>query len=127
MSVIRQCERPAERSLELSRWRRSTNSGAFTTSAPSRRSKETAKGAARALNKINRRNNQWREAERGLERVDQRAKAPTLPLPRGVRAPARERRPEIKDRGRPTRSSGDVKPFIKRQKNDAADAEAICE
>ena len=28
-----------------------------------------------------------------------------LPLPRRVRAPARGRRPEIKDRGRPTRSS----------------------
>ena len=32
--------------------------------------------------------------------------APTLPPSRGARAPARERRPEIKDRGRPTRSSG---------------------
>ena len=39
MSATRQCERPAERSLELSRWRRSTNSGAFTTSVRSRRSK----------------------------------------------------------------------------------------
>jgi adenylate cyclase len=32
------------------------------------------------LNKINHRNNQWREAERGLERGDRRVKAPTLPL-----------------------------------------------
>jgi hypothetical protein len=32
--------------------------------------------------------------------------APTLPLPRRVRAPARERLPEIKGRGRQTRSSG---------------------
>ena len=31
-------------------------------------------------------------------------RAAELPLPRRVRAPARERRPEIKDRGRPTRS-----------------------
>jgi transcriptional regulator with GAF, ATPase, and Fis domain len=35
-----------------------------------------------------------------------KAKAPTLPLPTHVRAHARERRPEIKSRGRPTRSSG---------------------
>jgi hypothetical protein len=34
------------------------------------------------------------------------AKAPTLPPSWRVRAPARERRPEIKGRGRPTRSSG---------------------
>jgi hypothetical protein len=39
-----------------------------------------------ALNKINHRNNQWREAERGLERVGRRVKAPTLPLSRRVRA-----------------------------------------
>jgi len=32
--------------------------------------------------------------------------APTLPLRQRVRAPAREMLPEIKDRGRPTRSSG---------------------
>ena len=35
-----------------------------------------------------------------------RVKAPTLPPSRGARAPARESRPEIKGRGRPTRSSG---------------------
>ena len=58
------------------------------------------------MNKFKHRNNQWREAERGLERVDQRVKAPTLPPSRRVRAPARERRPEIKGRGRPIRSSG---------------------
>jgi hypothetical protein len=39
------------------------------------------------LNKFKHRNNQWREAERGLERVGRRVKAPTLPL---CRAPARE-------------------------------------
>src|ERR1700719_103986 len=39
-----------------------------------------------------------------LERVGRRVKAPTLPLSRGARAPARESRPEIKDRGQPTRS-----------------------
>jgi hypothetical protein len=43
---------------------------------------------------------------RTLERVGRRVKAPTLPLPPRVRAPARESRPEIKDRGRRTRSSG---------------------
>src|SRR6266403_3166728 len=35
-------------------------------------------------------NNQWRDAERGLERVGRLVKAPTLPLPRGARARARE-------------------------------------
>src|SRR5580700_5383426 len=40
-----------------------------------------------------------------VERVDQRVKAPTLPLRQRVRAPARERPREIKDRGRLTRSS----------------------
>jgi hypothetical protein len=34
------------------------------------------------------------EAERGLEPVGRRVKAPTLPLPRRVRAPAREGRIE---------------------------------
>src|SRR5580704_4333352 len=43
-----------------------------------------------ALNKINHRNNQWREAERGPGRGGRRVKAPTLPLRRRVRAPARE-------------------------------------
>jgi hypothetical protein len=41
------------------------------------------------LNKFNHRNNQWREAERGLERVGRRVKAPTLPLPPRARARAR--------------------------------------
>jgi hypothetical protein len=41
------------------------------------------------LNKFNRRNNQWREAERGPERVGRREKGPTLPLCR-VGAHARE-------------------------------------
>jgi len=41
------------------------------------------------LNKFKHRNNQWREAERGLERVGRRVKAPTLPLPRRARARAR--------------------------------------
>jgi hypothetical protein len=44
-----------------------------------------------------------RRLERGLERGGRRVKAPTLPLRQRVRAPARERLPEIKDRGRPTR------------------------
>src|SRR5580700_9986427 len=60
----------------------------------------------RQTGRLNHRNNQWREAERGLERVGRRVKAPTLPLSRRARAPAREMAPEIKDRGRPTRSSG---------------------
>ena len=38
--------------------------------------------------------------------VGRRVKAPTLPLPRRVRAPARESARKIKDRGRPIRSSG---------------------
>jgi hypothetical protein len=42
------------------------------------------------LNKFKHRNNQWREAERGLERVGRRVKAPTLPLSRRARARARE-------------------------------------
>jgi class 3 adenylate cyclase len=42
------------------------------------------------LNKINHRNNQWREAERGLERGGRRVKAATLPLRRRARARARE-------------------------------------
>ena len=36
--------------------------------------------------------------------ADNQLATPTLPLPRGARAPARESRPEIKDRGRATRS-----------------------
>ena len=40
------------------------------------------------------------------ERVGGRVKAPTLPLRPRVRAPARETAAEIRDRGRPTRSSG---------------------
>jgi hypothetical protein len=48
---------------------------------------------------------QRREAERGLERVGRRVKAPTLPLSRAA-ARTRARRPEIKGRGRRTRSSG---------------------
>src|ERR1700722_5559783 len=46
-----------------------------------------AKGYAGALNKINHRNNQWREAERGLEPVGRRVKAPTLPLRRACARP----------------------------------------
>ena len=42
------------------------------------------------MNKINHGNNQWREAERGLERVGRRVKAPTLPPSTRARARARE-------------------------------------
>ena len=42
-----------------------------------------------ALNKFKHRNNQWREAERGLERVGRPKKGPTLPLSRRARARAR--------------------------------------
>src|ERR1700730_3733747 len=49
---------------------------------------------AGALNKINHRNNQWREAERGLEPVGRGVKAPTLPLCRAA-ARTRARLPEI--------------------------------
>ena len=59
MLAIRQCERPAERSLELSRWRRSTNSGAFTTPERSRRLKirsapspRTSTGPAQGFRRI---------------------------------------------------------------------------
>jgi hypothetical protein len=41
------------------------------------------------LNKFKSWNNQWREAERGLERVGRRVKAPTLPPSRRARARAR--------------------------------------
>jgi len=47
-------------------------------------------GSRGALNKINHRNNQWREAERGLERGGRRVKGPTLPPSTRARARARE-------------------------------------
>ena len=64
-------------------------------------------GSRGALNKINHRNNQWREAERGLEPVGRRGKAPTLPLSQRARPRARGCRKSKAVVGRQGRAVGD--------------------
>jgi hypothetical protein len=64
-------------------------------------------GPTGALNKINHRNNQWREAERGLERVGRRVKAPTLPLRPRARPRARGGRKSETVAGRQGRALAD--------------------